>query len=116
MNDTEQPMDDVHGSGNFAREEQTDLEKNVKQKSTWMRLLFMLMMGVAGSITVSVTGVVVLLNFFYVLFTGRTNHKLTEFGEALASYLYQIIRYLTFNTETRPFPVDSDWPSGSPQG
>jgi hypothetical protein len=35
-------------------------------------------------------------------------------GQALATYTYQIIRYLTFNTEERPFPFDSDWPAGPP--
>ncbi|MEJ2140219.1 MAG: DUF4389 domain-containing protein [Gammaproteobacteria bacterium] len=26
----------------------------------------------------------------------------------MATYTYQIIRYLTFNTDERPFPFDSD--------
>ncbi|MGB5259977.1 MAG: DUF4389 domain-containing protein [Gammaproteobacteria bacterium] len=32
----------------------------------------------------------------------------------MATYTYQIINYLTFNTEDRPFPFDLDWPAGPP--
>ena len=51
-----------------------------------------------------------LVQFFWVLFTGETNQKLQEFGKSLATYTNQIILYLTFNTEERPFPFDVDWP------
>jgi len=54
------------------------------------------------------------LQSFWVLFTGETNKLLEKFGQSLAAYTYQIIRYLTFNTEERPFPFDLDWPSGPP--
>lgn len=113
MTDTERPIDHVPPDDGVAHAEQSELEKNVKKKSTWMRLLFMLVMGVAGSIAMTVTGAVVVLNFLYVLFSGKAHGKLTEFGQTLAKYLYQIIQFLTYNTETRPFPVDADWPSSA---
>lgn len=113
MTNIEQPMDHAPPEDDgVAHVESSDLEKNVKEKRTWLRLLFMVAMVIAGSITVMVTGAVVVLNFLYVLFTGKTNSKLIEFGQALASYQYQTICFLTYNTETRPFPFDADWPSG----
>jgi Flp pilus assembly protein TadB len=111
MTNAEQPMDHVSNDDGVAREKTSDLEKNVTEKSTWVRLLFMIVMGVAWSVAVFVTSVVVVVNFFYVLFTGKTNARLTEFGQALASYLYQIVRFMTFNTDIRPFPIDAEWPS-----
>ncbi|MBT8099949.1 MAG: DUF4389 domain-containing protein, partial [Gammaproteobacteria bacterium] len=30
------------------------------------------------------------------------------------TYTYQLIRYLTFNSDVRPFPFDDDWPSSAP--
>ncbi len=48
-----------------------------------------------------------------VLFTGRVNPELRDVGQSLASYIYENIRYLTYNTETRPFPFGSPWPSAS---
>jgi hypothetical protein len=54
------------------------------------------------------------LQFFSVLFTAETNKPLVTFGQSLATYTYQIVRYLTFNTEQRPFPFDLEWPDGPP--
>jgi len=56
------------------------------------------------------------VQFFWVLFTGNTNANLLDLGQSLATYTYQIIGYLTFTTEVRPFPIDADWPSGPPAG
>ena len=112
MTNAEQPMDHVPPDDGVAHSEPSDLEKNVKTKSTWLRLLFMVVIGVTWSIAAFVTGAVIIVNFFYVLFTGKTNNKLTEFGQSLAIYLYQVARFMTFNTETRPFPIDEDWPAG----
>ena len=111
MTNADQPMDHVHSDDGVAREEQSDLEKNVTAKSTWLRLLYMVVMAVAWSVAVFITSAVVVVNFFYVLFTGKTNPRLTEFGQSLASYLYQIVRFMTFNTDVRPFPMDEEWPS-----
>jgi hypothetical protein len=68
------------------------------------------------SVSRVVVSVVVLLQFFWVLLSGETNKPLEKFGQSLATYTYQIIRYLTFNTEERPFPFDLDWPDEPPAG
>ena len=112
MTNADQPMDHVPPDDGVARSEQSDLEKNVKEKRTWMRLIFMILMSIAWSIAVFITSAIVIVNFLYVLFTGKTNARLTSFGQALATYLYQIVRFMTFNSESRPFPVDEEWPSG----
>ena len=89
----------------------SDLIKNLKSKSIWMRLLFMLIIVLLYSVSRVVVGAVVVVQFFWVLFTGAINLKLLEFGKSLATYTNQIILYLTFNTEDRPYPFDLDWPS-----
>jgi hypothetical protein len=91
-----------------------DFERHVKSRSTWLRLLFMIVMGVCYAVSRFVVGVVIVLQFFYVLFTGETNPRLKELGQSLATYTYQILQYLTFNTEQRPFPFDDGWPVGPP--
>jgi Flp pilus assembly protein TadB len=90
------------------------VKEHVRSGSTWLRLLFMIVVAFLWSVSRIVTGAVVVLQFFWVLFTGSTNENLLKFGESLATYSYQIIRYLTFNTEQRPFPFDADWPTGPP--
>ncbi len=38
--------------------------------------------------------------------------ELRQVGHAIATYMYEIIRYLTFNTDGKPFPFGAAWPSG----
>ena len=101
------------GSGDTPRQP-LSVKEHVKQRSTWLRLFFMLVVVLLYTVSRIVIGVVVLLQFFWVLFTGETNRQLEAFGQSLATYTYQIVRYLTFNTEERPFPFDLDWPGGPP--
>ena len=54
---------------------------------------------------------VILLQFLHVLFTGKPNERLKDTGLSLAQYIYQVVEYLTFNTEVRPFPFDAEWPA-----
>lgn len=89
------------------------LEENLKSRATWMRLLFMLICCILVSIASMVGTFVVVLGFLWVLFTGKVNRQIQQVGQSLASYIYEIIRYLTFNTEERPFPMGNEWPSGS---
>ena len=116
MTTNEQPMDHAPPEGDSATEprQRSDMERNVTSGSTWMRLLFMLI--VAGLYAVSriVLGTVVVVQFFFVLFTGENNEDLKKFGRSLAIYSMQVVDYLTFNTETRPFPLDAAWPTDMP--
>jgi hypothetical protein len=90
-------------------------EQHVKSRSTWLRLVFMILFAVISSVARLVIGVVVLVQFLHVLFTGETNRKLLDFGQSLATYLYEIMVYLTFNSEVRPFPLDAPWPAPDPR-
>ena len=97
-----------------SQQQPISVKENLKTRSTWLRLFFMFVVVLLYSVSRVVVSVVVLLQFFWVLFTGETNKPLEKFGQSLATYTYQIIRYLTFNTEERPFPFDLDWPAGPP--
>lgn len=88
----------------------SNIEDNLKSRSTWLRLLFMIIIAIIYGLSRLVLGAVVILQFLWVLFTGGPNARLTGLGQSLATYTYQIVRYLTFNTDSRPFPFDEDWP------
>jgi hypothetical protein len=104
-------------SDSTAGEQQSKaVKENLKRGSTWLRLFFMFVVVILYSVSRVVVSVVVLLQFFSVLLSGETNQSLVNFGQSLATYTYQIISYLTFNTEERPFPFDLDWPVGPPAG
>jgi hypothetical protein len=112
MNDEIPPSPD--GSGD-SQQQSISVKENMRRRSTWLRLFFMFVVILLYSVSRIVVSVVVLLQFFWVLFTGETNEQLETFGQSLATYTYQIIHYLTFNTEERPFPFDLEWPDGPPE-
>jgi len=87
-----------------------DLKENVMDTNIWLRLVFMLLFAVVFAATRVVLVAVIAVQFLWVLFTANRNEKLLSFGSQLATFLYQIYRYLSFNTEKRPFPFD-DFPS-----
>ncbi|HET7674306.1 MAG TPA: DUF4389 domain-containing protein [Gammaproteobacteria bacterium] len=88
----------------MADEKNLNLEQHLQSKSTWLRLFYMIVLGICFGIAESVATVVVLFQFFHVLFTGEHNANLLRFGEKLSLYFAQIARYMTYNTEARPFP------------
>ena len=90
------------------------LEQNVKSRSTWMRLLYMLIFGLLYAVSRVVVFAVVILQALWLLFTGEPNPRLTAAGQSLATYTYQLVCYLSFASDTRPFPIDEDWPSATP--
>jgi len=116
MSDNGPPPDHVVEDEPRPQDESSDarLEDNIKSRSTWLRLLFMILFIALWSISRILVLAVVILQFFWVLFTGETNQRLLALGGSLATYSYQIIAYLTYNTETQPFPF-SDWPEGPPR-
>jgi len=88
------------------------MEDNLKSRTTWLRLLFMFIYGLIISLTGMVGTVIVVLGFFWVLFTGEVNRELRQIGQTIATYMFEIIRYMTFNTDDKPFPFGGAWPSG----
>jgi hypothetical protein len=111
----EQPRDHVPGDDPDPddKPERPEFEEHIKSRTTWLRLLFMVVFVFLYGISRFVVGAVVVLQFFWVLFTGETNERLKTLGQSLATYTYQIVRYLTYNTDSRPFPFDDDWPSAA---
>ncbi len=83
----------------------------IKQPGTiWQRGLYMLLFAFLLGVAKFVVFTVVMLQFLIVLFTGAPNAQLLALGQSLSSYIYQIILFLTFNSEEHPYPF-SDWPT-----
>jgi hypothetical protein len=86
------------------------MEKNSDNTGIWMRLLYMLLFVLIYSVAEFLLAVVVLIQIGFVLFTGERNQKLLELGAGLGLFIYETLRFLTFNSEKKPFPF-SDWPA-----
>lgn len=107
MSDTNPPADHT-----FVDEKQSGsgVEENLKSRATWTRFLFMLISYVLISLASLVGTVIVIMGFLWLLFTGEVNRELRGVGHSLATYIYENVRYLTFNTDDRPFPFGKKWP------
>ena len=88
------------------------LKKNLIVKNKWIRGLCMLLFVLIYKIATVLVAAVAVFQFFATLFAGKTNELLMAFGERLSAFIYQIVQFLTFNTEDKPFPF-SQWPQGA---
>lgn len=86
------------------------LKSNITSSKHWIRLVYMLLFSVFLYVASFVVGVLVMVQFVFALITGSDNKKLRELGSSLTTYIEQILRFLTFNSEAKPFPF-ADWPS-----
>lgn len=109
MTDTNIPADDALAG---EKKSGNPVEENIKSRATWTRFLFMVLSCILVSLAVWVGAVIVVFGFLWVLFTGEVNRELRGVGQSIAAYLYENVRFLTFNTDERPFPFGGQWPSG----
>jgi len=91
-----------------------EIRQNLRNRTTWWRALYMLLFTVIYGIAEVVIATVVLFQLLSVLFTGCTNERLLTLGQNLSTYVYQILLFLTFNSDERPYPF-GDWPDGPPE-
>lgn len=91
-----------------------DYKKNLKQTSTWKRGLYMLLFAVFYGIAEVVLIAIIVFQFLLKLFTDVTNARLLQLGQNLSTYIYEILQYLTFNSDYQPYPF-GEWPDGEPQ-
>ncbi len=86
--------------------------KSYKDKSVWVRGLYMLIFIILLGVAKFVLFVVILFQFLTVLFTAETNEKLVRFGKSLSLYQYEIMLFLTYNNEDHPYPM-GEWPEAA---
>ncbi len=86
-----------------------EVKQRLQKTETWTRVLFMVLFIFIQEIVKFTVMVLAVFQFVSMMLTGRTNFQLLKLGRQLAAYASQIIVFLTFNSEQRPFPFSS-WP------
>lgn len=87
---------------------QTEIKSANKQK--WLRLIYMVIFMITGSIAVSLASLIAFFQFIAILVSDKSNENLLALGKMLGLYIKQIVEYLTYNTEEKPYPF-SAWPT-----
>lgn len=91
----------------------SELKQRLTASDTWLRGLFILIFAVIFSVAEIVLTAVVVFQFLATLFAGEPNARLRAFGLSLATFIYQIVTFITFNSDERPFPF-GPWPESRP--
>lgn len=87
------------------------VSEHAKNVDTWLRGLFIVVFAVIFYVVCTVLWVLVIFQFLMKVLTGNLNENLMNFSTGLTSFAYQILRYITFQSEERPWPF-SPWPAG----
>lgn len=79
-------------------------KKEVERKEALIRIVI----GFIGGMILYVWGVLVfvlfVVNWVIVLFSGKRDRGIADFSEYWNSEFYRLLRYITFETNERPFP------------
>lgn len=88
----------------------TDTEPHIERRETGMRILLSVLFLFIMNIGHAVVGAVTLFSLIFVLITKRPpGHQVKQFANRTVSYLYRMLRYLTYNDNEPPFPF-ADFP------
>jgi len=87
-----------------AKEDHTAKKESHINADLLTRIFVTLLFALIGWLALWVFGFVVLVQFGFLLITGNLNKKLKAFNGELGNYLSDIIKYVAFQTDEKPFP------------
>ena len=90
-----------------------DIKQYLTAQQTWLRGFYILLFALIYSIAEIVLFAVVLFQFLSMLLSGEPNDRLLKLGQSLGTYIYQILQFMTANSDDHPYPF-SPWPAGPP--
>ena len=83
---------------------------NLKQPSVWARIILMVVFAVVLYLVIPLVLLVLMIaQVLFVLITGESNANLRSLGAALSTYIFQIVQFMSYVTDVKPFPF-SDFP------
>jgi hypothetical protein len=83
---------------------QDQVKQNLLSPAQWLRILLMFGYLVALWVLSMVLLVIVITQTVITLIVGEANSNLRQFGVLLAEYVRQVINFVVYGTEERPFP------------
>lgn len=90
-----------------------NVKENLSSSDTWTRILYIILFVIFYSLAEVIISAVVVFQLILVLFTAQKNERLLKLGQSLSTYVYQVMCYLTFNSDHKPYPFGA-WPKGEP--
>mgnify|MGYP000506398904 CR=1 FL=1 len=88
----------------MTEQNQEQVKQNLQDTNQWIRILYMVLFWIVLYFSIMVTGVLVFIQVLFSLVTGSDNKNLREFSAGLTKYINQILLFVTYNEERKPFP------------
>ena len=86
-----------------------EIETVEREKPGIARALYTLLYLLVGRFISMVLFVIAITQYIYSWLTGEPNEKILIFTADLAEYTKQLVSYVGFNTDEKPWPI-GDWP------
>ncbi len=86
-----------------------EFETNEREKPGLSRALYTILFLIIIRLISMVLFVIAITQYIYSWLTGEPNEKILYFTEGLAEYSKQLVSYVGFNTDEKPWPV-GEWP------
>ena len=72
--------------------------------NVWLRGFFALLLGIMFTFAAPILGLMALVQFFWILFTGEKNDAIADLGTKLSDWMADAGKFGTGATEDNPFP------------
>jgi len=87
-----------------------DQKSRIGDPELWIRLLYMIVFALLSGLARLLICAIALLQFLAVLISGADNRALRDFSASLTDWVWLCFRFITFDSEEKPFPF-ADWPA-----
>ena len=86
-----------------------EVKTDKQPKAGWERGLYTILYLIIGRFISAVLFIIAISQFIYSWVIGEPNEKLLHFTNGLSEYAKQLVSYVGFNSEEKPWPV-GEWP------
>lgn len=80
------------------------VHKLSERKEAWFRIIVLVISGIILALWRYLILILAIVNWLIVVFSGKRKKEIAEFCEYWNTEFYKFTRYLTFVSNTRPFP------------
>lgn len=79
---------------------------NIKTPSSWTRIFYIILFVIVMKVLRWIIFGITLFQFIHNLISGYPNQRCKNFSSGLAKYIHNIVLYLNYNTNEKPYPFN----------
>ena len=83
------------------------LSENIKEPSIWVNFFLKVIYLIFLNFIIPFLGFVTLLQLLFSLGSKKPNDNLISFSKKISIYIYQIINFITYSSDERPWPFNA---------